>query len=465
MKSSADKNLMPVIVFIGASYNWVPTLLRDLLSVMDEIIEVRFIDIDHEAAIRCLQWGKAANRVYGRNDRYFAFTDRKAGLKGADAVLITISTGGFDAMEKDLRIPEKFGIMSTVGDTCGPAGWSRAIRNIPVFRQFAEDFTEICPDALIVNYSNPMAALTATLQLCCPNPVIGLCHAYFETKDVIQKIFGLPDWTGIELEIAGMNHFTWVTDLKINGQDGYMLLKNKVGKGSLEKVLPEVSADELGFISGHRLCASLYDAYGYLTYPADRHTCEFVSYVVTCFPEIIYSKHRGMEFQTISSYGINRTSIPHRKAYREKSIDLFDSIFTMDKQEKPQRSRETGADMIRAYLRGFEITDAVNSLNKGRIASLPDIVCIETLGCVGPFGVRPAKISHLPDTVAELIRPAAISQAWLVQGMLSENKDMVIAALHNDEQCKNLRPDEVSRMSSDLLSSFGKEMLPGFLFE
>ncbi len=455
---------MPVIVFIGASYNWVPTLLKDLLSVFDENIEVRFIDIDKTAADRCVLWGNRANYVYGRNDLYRAYTDRAAGLSGADAVIITMAAGGFEAMALDLVIPEKYGIMATVGDTTGPSGWSRALRNIPVFEGFAEDFSGICPKAVIVNYSNPMAALTSVLQHLTPNPVIGLCHAYFETKDVIQKIFGLPDWKKISLEIAGMNHFTWVTKFQIAGEDGYPLLRKKAGQDSIEMILPEVTADELGFTSGHKLCAALYDTYGYLPYPADRHTCEFVSFAVANHPELTISQSAGLEIQTLASYDVRRTSIAQREAFRRKAVERFDSVFDMDKQDKIDRSRETGADMIHAYLRGYEVTDAVNCLNRGRIRQLPDEACIETLGTVGSFGVKPHSVEYLDDPVAELIRPSAVSQVWLVDGVLRRNKESVMAALLNDPQCKGMKPDDVIRMGDELTAAYRKIEELGFMY-
>ncbi|MHB8963421.1 MAG: family 4 glycosyl hydrolase [Saccharofermentanales bacterium] len=453
---------MAVIVFIGASFNWVPTLMRDLISVFTESIEIRFVDIDPSAAEKCRLWGEAANRVYGRQDKYAGTTDRKKALAGADAVLITISTGGFDAMSSDLLIPEKYGILSTVGDTCGPAGWSRAIRNIPVFREFAEDFEKIAPHAFIVNYSNPMAALTSVLQQSCTNPVIGLCHAYFETKDIIQGIFGLPDWSSIHLEIAGVNHFTWVSDFTVGQQDGYPLLRELVGERSLQDVLPDVTADELGFISGHRLCAALYDHYGCMPYPADRHTCEFLSFVVPGNPETTASAGAGMSVETITSYGIKRTAIGHRIEYRRKSIDKFDSIFAMEKQESIQRSRETGADMIRAYLGGSEVTDAVNAINRGQIPQLPAGACVETLGTVGRSGVHPLPAKALPGPVAELIRPAALSQLWLVEGMMGNDRRQVFDALRNDPQCRGLRPDVVDAMGNELVEAM--KGYPGISF-
>ena len=156
---------MATICVLGASTSWVPGLVTDLMSVFEEPLDIRLIDLNPRAGELGVEWCEAANRHHGRRDRFRAFTDRREALAGADAVLITLAVGGLAAMEQDLSIAEKYRVYTTVGDTAGPAGWARAIRNIPTFEAFAADFQEVCPSAIIVNYSNPMAALSATLTL------------------------------------------------------------------------------------------------------------------------------------------------------------------------------------------------------------------------------------------------------------------------------------------------------------
>ena len=423
------------------------------MHAFPEPLEVRLIDIDPRASATCAEWGVAANRHWGRQDSYVVCDDRREALVGADAVLITISTGGLDAMAHDLAIPERYGIYATVGDTTGPAGWSRAIRNIPVFREFAEDFAEVCPQAFIVNYTNPMAALTATLQHRCPNPVVGLCHAYFEIKDVIQSIFGLPDWGQIAVSIAGMNHFTWVVDFRIGREDGYALLRERVGAGSLRDLLPEETADEIDIFSGHELCAQLYDAFRYLPYPADRHTSEFLSFVYCGQPER-YSKDLGEDepVDVIRYCNVKRTSTNQRWGWmrrRERVMgEWIDGTRPM-----PGPSRETGAKMIRAYLENHPIVDAVNVLNVGQIPGLPLEACVETLGVVDGMGPRPLQVSSIPEHLLEVMRPQAVCQKWIVQGALDGDRDLLRQALHRDPQCAHLKPREVRRMAEELFEA------------
>jgi alpha-galactosidase/6-phospho-beta-glucosidase family protein len=443
------------ICVIGSSTAWTPYLLPDLLAVFDEPLDVRFLDIDPRPARLCTEYGKVASRHYGRDkDKYRPLTHRKEALKDADAVIITVSTGGLDAMENDIKIPEKYGIFATVGDTAGPGGWSRSIRNIPVFRAFAEDFARICPRAFIANYTNPMSSLTATLQLCCGNPVVGLCHAYFETKDVIQKIFGLKDWGKISVSIAGMNHFTWVVDFTVDKQDGYKLLRKKVGKGSLRDVMPGQSADDIGITSRHNLCMELYDAFGYLPYPADRHTCEFVPFAITGRQPMVKVKdHDGWMLDAFKYCCIKRTPVKQRKAWlpkRDKAIREW----IAGRQKVPGRSRETSAEMIRAYITNKPFADAVNSLNIGQVPQLPrGACCVETIGLIDGLGVRPLMVNNVPEHLVEIMRPQAVCQKWIVEGVLEGSREKLLQALYRDPQCAHLKPHEVRALAGELLAA------------
>jgi len=430
-----------------------PRLTTDLMAAFDEPLEIRLVDLSLEPVELCVEWGEAANRHWGRSDRFVATTDLRTALAGADAVLITISTGGLEAMAYDLAIPEQYGICATVGDTAGPGGWSRAIRNIPVFRGFAEDFAEICPTAFIGNYSNPMAALTATLQECCPNPVVGLCHSFFETKDVIQEIFGLPDWSQIGITIAGMNHFTWVIDFKIGREDGYGLLREKVGGGSLRDVLPSGSVDEIDIFSGHALCAELYDAFGYLPYPGDRHTSEFVSFVLSGEPERYKLDVGEVEPSDTTRYcDVRRTSIKQRAAWKKRDVSAMRQWINGE-QEFPKPSRETGARMIHSYLNNRPLVDAINTLNVGQVPGLPAGACVETLGVIDGMGARPVAVGRVPEHLLEIMRPQAVCQKWITTGALEGDIDLLTQALYRDPQCACLKPHEVRQMASELLEA------------
>ena len=453
---------MKKICVLGSSLMWTPTLVGDILAVFGEAVEIRFIDLNAETAEICASWGEAKSKSCGRADKYGAYTERGEALEGADAVLITLSTGGLAAMENDIAIPEKYGIFATVGDTAGPGGWSRSIRNIPVFIEFARDFEKLCPTAFIANYTNPMSSLTAALQNSCKNPVSGFCHAYFEIKDIIQAIFRLPDWSGISVEIAGMNHFTWVTNFKIHGEDGYGLLREKIGRGSLRDVMPQSSADELGYHSAHNLCVELYDAFKFLPYPADRHTSEFVSYALTNNPPCVQkSDNAGLRYGVVRRFNVARTTIEQRRKnvpeYKKAMLEQTGRLRGIS-GEKPQKSRETGTDMICAYLCGGALVDAVNTLNIGQIQGLPRGACVETMGVSDGFGVRPVTVGAVPEYLLELMRPQAVCQSWIVEAMLTKNMELLMHALYRDPQCAFMPPSDIRAMGTELLEANEKIM-------
>lgn len=444
------------ICILGASTIWSPRLATDLISTFDEPIEFRLIDINPAPAELCAQWGQVANKHHGRKDKYIPYTDRRAALKGADAVLITLAVGGLEVMAKDLLIPEKYGIYTTVGDTTGPAGWSRALRNIPLYQAFAKDFQEVCPKAIIVNYSNPMAALTATLEKSCDNPIVGLCHSYFETKDVLQKIHGLEDWSKLSISIAGMNHFTWIVDYKVDRQDGYKLLREKLAGRSLIELLPEESADDIGILSGHSLAVEMFDATGYLPYPADRHISEFVSDVLCGrkgHPERHETKDKdGNVMDTIRYCDVKRTSMETRHVWmKERSQSIHDWI--SGKNEMPKQSRETGTEVIAAYLYNKPFIDSFNTLNVGQIPGLPLDACVETLGCIDGLGVRPFMIDNVPEHLLEIMRPQAICQKWTTQGVMDRDKDKLLQALYRDPQCAHMHLGEIRQMAEELFEA------------
>lgn len=454
------------IVFLGASVNWVPRLMTDLLAVFPEPLDVRFVDLDPAPAEACRAWGEEANRAFGRRDRYEGTLDRRASLQGADAVLITLSTGGFAAMANDLAVPETEGIFATVGDTCGPAGWSRSVRNHAVFAEFGSDFADLCPKAFIANYTNPMAYLTGLLRRTCPNPVAGLCHAYFETRDVLRDLFGLDEAHRPSVEIAGMNHFTWVTDFTVGGEPGYPRLEALLAGRPLLDALPEETPDEIGFTSSHRLCAALFDEHRRLPYPADRHVVEFVPGGVSGWPERRAVLYRAkMRYEELARFGVRRTAIVHREAFQELARRRLEGIRGLPAGSTPERSRETGADMIRAYLFDEPVTDAVNAPNEGQVPWLPLGACVETLGTVDGRGVRPLPVGSVPEPVAALVRPHAEVQRGLLEAMLARDPAGALEALRNDPQCRGMAPDRVGSLYDRLVEANLPFAPVGFLLE
>lgn len=444
------------VAFIGGgSQNWAPGIIRDIIfkkGMEKTDLEFALLDVDagRAGAIKRLF---DVNLAEWKVDRVVlnATTDSREALKGADFVIIAISTGRLPAMRHDLEIPEKYGIYHTVGDTSGPGGWSRALRNIPVFKAYAELIRELCPDAFVLNYTNPMGALTKVLaDELEPSKVVGLCHALFECYDVLKAIFSLKSEKEITVRFGGLNHFFWILDMKINGEDGYALLDEKLDGRNFAELVSRVHKDGMGFSSDKWLCGELYRNYGYLPYVGDRHTCEFFNCYIT-------SKELMERFKLV------RTSIADReKIYEDagKAIELM----TEGKQAFPKEpSRETAADIMKAIIFNEEFIDVVNVPNTGQIENLPRGAVVETMGCVDGRGFAPLTTGPLPESIRALCLPHAEVQLRTVKAGLSGDLEDALETLVADPICAHMTASEVEKMGLELLAA-NKEWLPQFTF-
>jgi len=222
---------MAKITFIGAgSFGFTRALVRDILSfplLRDSTISL--MDIDEER----LKFSKIAVEKIIEEGKYPAKVevtmDRKKALKGADAVLCTILAGGVNIWRYDIEIPKKYGVDFCVGDTRGVAGIFRALRTIPVMLDICRDIENICPDAIFLNYTNPMAMLCRAMQKATSVKVTGLCHSVQGTAEMLTRWIGAKP-EEITYTCAGINHQAWYIEFKKNGKDAYPLIRKAITK-------------------------------------------------------------------------------------------------------------------------------------------------------------------------------------------------------------------------------------------
>jgi alpha-galactosidase/6-phospho-beta-glucosidase family protein len=364
-------------------------------------------------------------------------TDPDTALKEADFVIITISTGGLDAMDHDLQIPEEYGIYQTVGDTVGPGGWARALRNIPVFTDLAQRINHLAPRAVILNYTNPMAQLTKALCLSTSRPVVGLCHGLFENLRFLQEIFHPESEEEIACVYGGINHFFWITSFSVRGEDGYKLLGEKTDEKSLPELLAEMHP---GRVDSY-LADELFRLTGLLTYARDRHTSEF-------FPQYLTSE-KNME-----KYHLKRTTVQERREgmrRREQEIERMTEGEIPDPYRR--RSRETAADIIHALVTGNEFIDVGNAPNVGQVANLPMGSVLETPVLVTPSGFRPITVGCLPEPVRTWVERHIRVQDLTVEAAKEGDLDQAFKALALDPLVSHLNLQEVEDMGMRLLKA------------
>ncbi len=435
-----------IVIVGGGSSGWGPKLMSDLMltpSIADGTYVLHDINVTNLE--RIARFSRKLKGQLGVAATIEAETDPEQALKDADFIIVTISTGGLDAMAHDLAIPEEYGVYHTVGDTVGPGGWARTMRNVPVFVELARRVNRLAPKAVILNYTNPMAQLTKTLCLCTDQPVVGLCHGLFENLWFLQAIFGLESEKDIECTYAGVNHFFWITSLSIRGEDGFKLLREKTANRSLPELIAGIHPDW-----GHcYLADELFRFTGLLTYVADRHTSEF-------FPQFITSE------KNLARYHLKRTTIEER---RENMRRAEAAIEEMIQGEIPalysRRSRETAADIINAFVTGSEFIDVGNVPNVGQVANLPMGSVLETPVLVTRSGFRPITVGNLPEPVRTWVERSVRVEDLTVEAAMEGDLDKAFKALALDPAVSHLTFGEIKELGMRLLQA-NAQHLPQF---
>jgi alpha-galactosidase len=324
---------------------------------------------------------------------------------------------------------------------------ARGLRNIPVFKEMAINIEKYSPNAIVLNYTNPMSTLTKVFYKVSSLKTVGLCHGLFEVYSLLMRIFSLETEDEIKIRFGGTNHFFWVTELKIRGEDGYDMLRKKMNGRPFAELVTEVCTDEAGFHSNIFVCSELFDSYGYLPYIADRHISEFV-------PHYLIG-----DMNRIDQYNIKRTSIKDRRVLKEYGRSKLDNYLQGKEKLSEKRSRETAADIIAAFINGKEFIDVVNLPNEGQISNLPKGSIVETLGVINSVGFTPVSTGNLPEQIINLVLPHVRNQDLIVEAGLAGDFDQAMFALYNDPLCSHLALPEIKEMGTRLLKAH-KQFLP-----
>ncbi|HVD45047.1 MAG TPA: hypothetical protein VNB92_06830, partial [Rubrobacter sp.] len=268
----------PKIAFVGGgSYQWGPKIILDV-ALNEELRGGSLVlhDINGEALGDLYEWGMRALAVAQADLKLEKTLRLEEALKGADFVVLSISTGGLDATALDLKIPARYGVVQTVGDTVGPGGLFRGLRNIPVVVEIARAMEEYCPDAVLLNLTNPLTVLTRAVSKATSIRAVGLCHELFSTLGMLSKMFDLPE-KAINVRVAGINHFIWVTDVLVHWRDVTEEAFRRISGGEARELsLSDAAGDTDPFTNTWGFRTELCRLYGYLAAAGDRHVCEFL---------------------------------------------------------------------------------------------------------------------------------------------------------------------------------------------
>lgn len=434
------------ICFVGGgSYNWMPKLLQDVALTRELSGQIVLHDINPTALEDIRRYGKKVMAAAQADFAVEATTDLPAALAGADFVVVTITTGGLDTMALDLDIPRRYGIYQSVGDTVGPGGLSRALRNVPPLVEIARTMERACPDAWMLNLTNPMSILTRVVNKVTSIKAMGLCHELFGVRGALMRMFDarLDDF---QMRVAGVNHLIWLLELKIRGQDGFKMVREHVKTHGEVPVRAARGAWNEPFLDRWRLKLALFDSYGYLPAAGDRHLAEFFPYFLT------EATHRGAD------YGVQLTTMDHR---HEQVAMARDAVHAALDGELPplERSQEASADIISAIANGGSVQTIVNLPNVGQIEDLPRDAVVETLAELGAAGAQPLTVGPIPGGVLGTLQVHVTNQELLVEAALKGDRQLALEALLNDPLTRDFA--SAPRMLDELLQAH-KQYLPQF---
>jgi len=413
---------MKVVLIGGGSVNWTPPILTDLVIRPElEGSTALLLDIDPEALELTLAYGQRLLAESGRRWTVEASMERRAALRDADYVILTIGVGGLDAMEHDLAIPLNYGIYQSVGDTVGPGGLSRALRHIPVVYQIARDIEEVCPQAWLINYTNPMTTLTRAVSKHTGVRVIGLCH---ELTGVLRRLRRLIDLgeAHIETRVAGINHLIWLLEWKVDGRDGYELLRAYLSEHPVEVPYQGELPGNPASVFQDRLLLKwrLFETFGLLPAAGDRHLAEFFPYFLT------ESTNRGAD------YGVELTTVEYRRAIAAWRRDWVRRAVTGEETLPLLPSGEAAAEIICALEGGSEHLQIVNLPNEGQVANLPRDAVVETMGRISRDRAEGVESGELPPAVLAVVLPHVLRQEMTVEAAMTGNPALALQVLATD---------------------------------
>lgn len=432
------------VTFIGAgSTVFAKNVLGDCILKKDlGEFDVALFDIDAERLEDSRLMLENINRKYDGKARIRAYSDRKEALRGADFIVNAVQIGGYEPCTvTDFEVPKKYGLRQTIADTLGIGGIFRALRTIPVLEDFAEDIAEVCPDALFLNYTNPMSMLTGYMQKYLDVKTIGLCHSVQVCARAVLESVGMEEYADrCTYDIAGINHQAWLLDIRDeHGNDLYPEIKRRSFSGEyLDKRQHDLVRHEI------------MRRFGYYNTESSEHTAEYSPYFIKSkYPELI------------ERFNIPLDEYPRRCVNQIKEWkEIRSKVLSEDIEHIP--SREFASHIIGAVVNDTPYTIHGNVLNTGLITNLPENACVEVKCLVDGRGITPCRVGALPEQLAALNRTNINVQNLAIEAARERKKDLVYMAAYLDPHTSaELSLDDIKNMCDDLFEAH-KDWLPKY---
>lgn len=448
----------------GGSYHWAPRLLADFAntpSLTDA--EVVLHDLDAERMKRMEELGNEIARRRNIAMAVRAEPDRATSVRDADFVITAFSVGGFDSMQHDIEIPQRFGIRQPIGDSVGPGGIMRALRSIPVLLEIARDVEQNAPNAWLVNVTNPLTALCRAVTRETSVKTVGLCNEWVGCTWALSLLFdsGMHE---IDPVLGGVNHFPLATSLRVGNDDGFERLRalltdvdaladapiwmDPPERAEWTKVSAAPHWTKLDVVANNRVRFEMFRRFGVLPGSGDHHSVEFM-------PDVVHpGNDYGREWR-IHHYGMPG----HRRDAKD------DIVFYEEMRDAPDVSRMPSGELVATLLDGMVTGNAralpVNLPNEGNVTNVPDRGVVEVMGVADASGVRARDTTTVPGIMGEYLRRVNVAQEWTVEAALAGNRDLVLEAMLADAMATQLAYDDVVAMTDEMLAATAR-WLPQF---
>ena len=412
---------MPKITFIGAgSVVFTRNLCSDILlapALQDATITLMDIDAERLQQARDLVQALVDQRKLRVTVE--AMTDQREAVRGADYVVTTFQQGGLTAYQQDIDIPQRYGVEQCVGDTLGPGGVFRALRTIPVLLDLCHAMDDLSPNALLLNYVNPMAANCWAVDKATGRPHVGLCHSVQGTSEMLAGWIDVP-YEEVVYRCAGINHQAFFLEFRRGDEDLY------------PRIWDAIQNDEIYGQEPVRI--DLMKAFGYFVTESSGHASEYVPYfrksASTVNDELSprFTNQHDAWFDFGKTGGYLRHCITRQGTAQQE----FNDMITGDKALPTKRTHEYGSYIIEAIETNQPIRINGNVPNRGLIRSLPEGCCVEVPCLVDGNGIQPTSVERYPAQLAALNRTNINVQELIVEAALNGNTEAVHHAVMLD---------------------------------
>jgi alpha-galactosidase len=429
-----------VLLGVGSTY-FTRGIVESLITKGGEW-NVRLVDIDPH----CLEIATLLSRrlveLYDAPVAISGSLDRREVLAGADAVVSTIGVGGRRAWERDVSIFRQFNIYQSTGDTYGAGGVSRALRTIPPLVEIGRDIEQLCPDALLINFTNPMTVNVWALAKTTRVRVAGLCYGVTYYQHYLANLIGLP-WDQLTCRAIGVNHFTWITELSHQGQSVWPQVR---------KVM-----EERGEALGNPYTWELFRMFDAFPCVGDGHICEFVPGWQG--EGAYYGKTFGTTFHNFEQYAAG-----FDKVFDEMADQAYGRAPIIKRAENPSeketfKDEDLFIDVLNAAMGEAEIFRTVNLPNVGQASNLPQGAVLEATTLINGSGFQPLCFGQLPPGITAILMRILGAQELTVEAALKADRRLAIQALVAGE---TVRTEAEAGKMLDVILDTHRDYLPQF---